>query len=140
MGGARSIARMTARRVEIAQRGDDEAAAHRSGDDGRLVEHCRKVQQIGRGLGLETRAAMGDERDRGRVSIGQRPRADGSRNGARTRCPGDQTFSGSDAVRFFRSAGTGRPWPKPCRFGSVSARVSAAAGAAGSGSRCATGG
>ena len=29
-----------------------------------------------------------------------------------------QTFSGSVALRFISSAGTGRPWPKPRRFGS----------------------
>ena len=45
-------------------------------------------------------------------------------------CPGRQTFSGSVADRFFSSAGTGRPWPKPCRLDSAGERVSAEPGAA----------
>ena len=81
---------------------------------------------------LETRAAMGDDQVRRQMRIVHARPLTRDHGGTRGGAPRVlQTFSGSPAVRFISSAGTGRPWPKPRRLGRPAEGVRARSVAAG---------
>ena len=100
---------------------DDETARRWCIDVDLASRRGRETTKICCRLALEALPALREERNDRPPGIRQRGDARLKRSSSRSRAP--QTFS--VAWRFFSSAGTGRPCPKPGRFGSVGARVSA---------------
>ena len=110
--------------IESREPADHESAARRCIDVDPIAGGLSEPAEIGGRLRLESRAAMRDYERQGRLAHRRR------RAGVPIRLlESAQTFSGSVARRFIRSAGTGRPWPKPRRFAGPAEGVRAEPGA-----------
>ena len=113
--------------IESGEPADHESAARWCIDVDAIAGCLSEPAEIGCRLRLESRAAMRDN-ERWRARLAHRRR----RAGVPIRLlESAQTFSGSVARRFIRSAGTGRPWPKPRRFAGPAEAARAAPSGAG---------